>query len=246
MVDRADSAIVGIFTDGAGVPNPGPGGWGAVFRYRGHEKERFGGEADRTTNNRMEQTAPIEALGSLTRPMRVLLYTDSKYVRDGVTKWLPKWRQNGWRTGNKEPVKNADLWRRLEAAAARHDVEWHWVKGHSGHVENERADRLAARGLAETLRAAGMPLPSAQGVRRDFASRPVAVETSVLDQPCGAVTRAGSPCAVPAGPSGFCHVHDPALQCGAITTKGQRCAVATGGGPCATHRDVDSTVPGLF
>lgn len=141
--------MVEIFTDGACVPNPGPGGWGAVLRYGTVEKELCGGEASDTTNNRMELTAPIEALESLKRPVTVKVYTDSTYVRNGIMSWVAKWKTNGWQTSAKTPVKNADLWKRLEEAAARHEVEWHWVKGHAGHPENERADRLAAKGLEE-------------------------------------------------------------------------------------------------
>jgi ribonuclease HI len=150
------AGVVEIYTDGACVPNPGPGGWGAVLRYGGSEKDLYGGETTRTTNNRMELMAPIRALESLTRaPLTVLLYTDSIYVRDGITKWLPRWAANGWLTSARQPVKNVDLWRRLDEAVRRHDVQWHWVKGHAGHPENERADRLAARGLAEALAATG-------------------------------------------------------------------------------------------
>ncbi len=138
-----------IYTDGACSGNPGPGGWGAVLRYGTHEKEIYGGEPAETTNNRMELMAPIQALESLTRPVAVQLHTDSKYVLDGVTKWLPRWKSNGWQTSAKQPVKNADLWQRLDAATHRHQVQWHWVKGHAGHPENERADQLAARGLHE-------------------------------------------------------------------------------------------------
>ena len=145
-------SVVEIYTDGACVPNPGPGGWGAVLRYGSKEKDMCGGTADSTTNNRMELLAPISALEALTRaPMTVKLYTDSTYVRNGITKWLPKWKANGWMTAGRQPVKNVDLWQRLEAAVQRHDVQWHWVKGHAGHPENERADRLAARGLQEAL-----------------------------------------------------------------------------------------------
>ena len=139
--------VVEIFTDGACSGNPGPGGWGALLRYGAHEKELCGGEPSGTTNNRMELMAPISALESLTRPAVVHLYTDSTYVRDGITKWLPRWKDNGWLTAARQPVKNADLWRRLAEAAGRHEVQWHWVKGHAGHPENERADRLAAAGM---------------------------------------------------------------------------------------------------
>lgn len=131
-----------IFTDGACSGNPGPGGWGAILRWREHEKELSGGE-NPTTNNRMELMAAIVALESLKRASAVSLYTDSTYVRDGITKWIHGWKRNGWRTSAKKPVKNEDLWRRLDAALAPHDVDWHWVKGHAGHPENERADQLA-------------------------------------------------------------------------------------------------------
>ncbi len=142
--------VVDIYTDGACSPNPGPGGWGAVLRYGSVEKEMCGGDGGVTTNNRMELTAPLRALESLKRPSTVRIYTDSVYVRSGITSWLPKWKTNGWRTAAKAPVKNADLWRELEEAASHHTVEWHWVKGHAGHPENERADRLAVRGMEES------------------------------------------------------------------------------------------------
>ncbi len=141
--------LVEIFTDGACSGNPGPGGWGAVLRYRGIEKELSGGEGD-TTNNRMELMAAIMGLETLKRPSRVALYTDSTYLRDGITIWLSRWQTNGWRTAAKKPVKNAELWRRLEAAAAPHEIEWHWVKGHAGHPENERADQLARLAIPAT------------------------------------------------------------------------------------------------
>ena len=133
---------VEIFTDGACSGNPGPGGWGAVLRYREHEKRISGGSGD-TTNNRMELTAAIEALEALSRPCRVRLSTDSTYVRDGITRWIQNWKRRGWMTADRKPVKNADLWRRLELAASRHDVEWLWVRGHAGHEGNESADALA-------------------------------------------------------------------------------------------------------
>jgi ribonuclease HI len=149
---------VDIFTDGACSGNPGPGGWGAVLRYVGRqpagltrgavEKELSGGETA-TTNNRMELMAAIAALEALNQACRVKLYTDSTYLRDGITRWLPNWKARGWKTAAKEPVKNVDLWQRLEAAAARHDVEWHWVRGHAGHPENERADALARAAIVE-------------------------------------------------------------------------------------------------
>ncbi len=140
------SERVEIWTDGACSGNPGPGGWGALLRYRDVEKELSGGERD-TTNNRMELMAAIRALESLKRSCRVHLTTDSNYVRQGITEWLPRWQRNGWKTASKKPVKNADLWKRLHEAATHHDVEWSWVKGHSGHPENERADRLATEAI---------------------------------------------------------------------------------------------------
>jgi ribonuclease HI len=143
------AATVEIYTDGACSPNPGPGGWGAVLRYGGREKELCGGDPGTTTNNRMELMAPIQALETLTRPSVVRVYTDSTYVRNGVTQWLPRWKSNGWQTAAKQPVKNSDLWQRLDAASRPHQVEWHWVKGHAGLPENERADRLAVRGATE-------------------------------------------------------------------------------------------------
>jgi ribonuclease HI len=147
MSARAEN-IVDIFTDGACSGNPGPGGWGALLRWRDHEKELFGGEAS-TTNNRMELTAAIAALESLKRGARVRLHTDSLYLKDGITRWITRWRANGWRTADKKPVKNEDLWKKLSAALERHDVDWHWVKGHAGHAENERADALARQGVAQ-------------------------------------------------------------------------------------------------
>jgi ribonuclease HI len=142
---------VEIFTDGACSGNPGPGGWGAILRYGGVEKELAGGEPQ-TTNNRMELMAAIMGLEALKRPCNVRLYTDSRYLRDGITQWLPGWKARGWRTAAKAPVKNLDLWQRLQQAAEPHQIEWHWVRGHSGHPENERADALARAGL-ETARA---------------------------------------------------------------------------------------------
>jgi ribonuclease HI len=142
---------VKIYTDGACRGNPGPGGWGAVLRYRGREKELSGAEA-LTTNNRMELLAAIMALEKLRRRCRVRLTTDSEYLRKGITEWLPDWKQRGWKTANRKPVKNQDLWQRLDAAATRHEIHWHWVKGHSGHPGNERADALANRAIDELLR----------------------------------------------------------------------------------------------
>jgi ribonuclease HI len=137
-----------IYTDGSCSGNPGPGGWGAVLRWKGTEKELHGGDPQ-TTNNRMELTAAIQALEALQRPVQVQLHTDSKYVLDGITKWIAGWQRNGWRTAAKQPVKNADLWQRLVAAMSPHEVTWTWVKGHAGHPDNERADELARLGTAE-------------------------------------------------------------------------------------------------
>jgi ribonuclease HI len=143
-----------IHTDGACLGNPGPGGWAAVLSYAGRERELSGAEPD-TTNNRMELMAAISALEALTRDCRVSLYTDSRYVQQGISEWLPRWQARGWRTADGKPVKNVDLWQRLAAAAARHQVDWHWVRGHAGHAENERVDQLA-RAAAESLRS---PVP---------------------------------------------------------------------------------------
>ena len=153
--------VVDIYSDGACRGNPGPGGWGALLRARGAEKELWGGEAQ-TTNNRMELTAVIRALEALKRPSRVRLHTDSQYVQKGISEWIRSWKRNGWRTADKKPVKNADLWRELDALAQQHRIEWFWVKGHAGHPENERADRLANKGI---------PAPK-RGVAPDEADRP--------------------------------------------------------------------------
>jgi ribonuclease HI len=139
---RPDEDTVTIHTDGACSGNPGPGGWGAVLRWRGRARELSGFEPA-TTNNRMELLAAISALETLKRPMRVQLFTDSNYLRQGITTWLPAWKNRGWRTADKKPVKNQDLWERLEQALARHDAQWRWVRGHSGDSDNERADQLA-------------------------------------------------------------------------------------------------------
>jgi ribonuclease HI len=147
-------ARIEIFTDGACSGNPGPGGWGAVLRFKGAEKELSGGAAA-TTNNRMELMAAIAALEALKRPSRVELTTDSTYVRDGITRWIHDWKRRNWKTAGKKPVKNVDLWQRLEAALAPHQVTWHWVRGHTGHPENERADALARAALARLRDAAG-------------------------------------------------------------------------------------------
>lgn len=219
-----------IYTDGACSPNPGPGGWGAVLRYGEYEKDLYGGEPSTTTNNRMELMAPIQALESLTRPSTVRIYTDSTYVRNGILSWLANWKRNGWMTSAKQPVKNADLWRRLEEATGTHDVEWHWVKGHAGHPENERADRLAVKGSQEANPKYQEKQPAAAKVK---AAPKVKRE---LTGSCQATTKAGKPCPIGASDSGYCHVHDPALQCGARKKNGEPCGVATGGGRCAVHQ----------
>ena len=144
-----DLPHVTIFTDGACSGNPGPGGWGVILRYGNVEKELKGGE-NPTTNNRMELMAAISALEALKKPALVDLTTDSQYVRQGITSWIHNWKKNGWRTADKKPVKNADLWQRLDAALKTHKIHWHWIKGHAGHAENERADQLARDGLAES------------------------------------------------------------------------------------------------
>lgn len=145
MADKQRKEVT-IYTDGACSGNPGPGGWGALLRFGNHEKELNGGEFE-TTNNKMELTAAIEALNALKEPCVVHLHTDSQYVKGGITGWIEGWKKNGWKTSNKKPVKNEELWRALEAARDRHDVSWHWVKGHAGHPDNERADELARQGM---------------------------------------------------------------------------------------------------
>lgn len=145
----ANNPVV-IFTDGACKGNPGPGGWGVLLRYNGTEKHLKGAESD-TTNNRMELMAAIKGLEALKRPCDVSLTTDSQYVRQGITEWIHNWKKRGWRTAGKKPVKNADLWQRLDELAAEHTVEWHWVKGHSGHPDNERVDQLANEAITEML-----------------------------------------------------------------------------------------------
>ncbi len=156
------SGKVEAFTDGACRGNPGPGGWGVVLRYGDTEKELYGAERE-TTNNRMELMAAIQALEALKRPVEIHITTDSQYVRKGITEWLANWKRNGWRTAAKKPVKNQDLWQRLDAATRTHDVHWHWVRGHSGHPENERADALANRAIDELLASGSM----ARGTRAE-------------------------------------------------------------------------------
>lgn len=152
-----------IFTDGACSGNPGPGGWGALMVWKGAEKELTGGEAQ-TTNNRMELTAAIMAIEAVKRPVPIRLYTDSEYLRKGVSEWLRGWKARGWRTADKKPVKNQDLWERLDAAIAAHRIEWIWVKGHAGHAGNERADALARQGMAPFLPQEKTPPAQAEGV----------------------------------------------------------------------------------
>jgi len=150
MASTERPKIVDIFTDGSCSGNPGPGGWGALLRYDGHEREILGGEPD-TTNNRMEMMAAIQALESLRRPVIARLHTDSQYLRDGITRWIASWKKRGWLTADKKPVKNADLWRELDALSQSHRIDWRWVKGHAGDPGNERADALANRGVASVM-----------------------------------------------------------------------------------------------
>jgi len=154
MHAKPSPKIVEIFTDGACSGNPGPGGWGAVLRYGAVEKEMNGGEPA-TTNNRMELMAAIMAIEAVKRPCEIHLHTDSEYLRNGITTWIHSWKARGWKTADKKPVKNVDLWQRLEAAAARHRVHWHWIRGHAGHPENERADKLARQGMKPFLKKKG-------------------------------------------------------------------------------------------
>lgn len=142
---------VTIYADGACKGNPGVGGWGALLQFADKERELFGGEAN-TTNNRMELTGVIEALSVLTRPCKVIVYTDSVYVQQGISTWIHGWKRNGWRTSDKKPVKNEDLWKRLDQLAAQHEIDWRWVKGHAGNIGNERADQLANKGVAEVIK----------------------------------------------------------------------------------------------
>jgi ribonuclease HI len=146
MPDSAHRRVVTLYADGACKGNPGPGGWGVLLMAEGHEREMCGGEPQ-TTNNRMELQAVIQGLAALKQPSKVRVYTDSQYVQKGISEWIHAWKRRGWQTADRKPVKNADLWRRLDEVAGAHEVEWHWVKGHAGHPENERADRLANRGI---------------------------------------------------------------------------------------------------
>jgi ribonuclease HI len=150
VAPETEGKTIRIYTDGACKGNPGPGGWGAILEFGGQERELFGGEAA-TTNNRMELTAVIEALAALTRPCRVIVHTDSQYVQKGITEWINGWKARGWRTAAKEPVKNVDLWKKLDEVVRTHEIDWIWVKGHAGHEGNERADALANKGV-ESLR----------------------------------------------------------------------------------------------
>jgi ribonuclease HI len=167
VTDTATQTIV-IYTDGACHGNPGPGGWGAVLRFGGHEKQLYGGDKT-TTNNRMELLAAIMALEAITAPHPVQLWTDSQYVRQGITSWIAGWKRKGWKTSAGQPVKNDDLWRRLDVAAAKYAVDWRWVKGHAGHEGNELADQLATRGAIEfggSTRTVGGPRPGSRGPRQ--------------------------------------------------------------------------------
>ncbi|MDH5299928.1 MAG: ribonuclease HI [Gammaproteobacteria bacterium] len=146
----SENNVTELFTDGACKGNPGPGGWGVLLRHNGTEKELYGGEPQ-TTNNRMEMTAVIRGLEALKRPCRVLITTDSQYVKNGMTQWLAGWKAKGWKTADKKPVKNQDLWMQLDELVAKHEVSWHWVRGHNGHDENERVDQLANRGVEEIM-----------------------------------------------------------------------------------------------
>lgn len=222
--------VVEIYTDGACRGNPGPGGWGAVLRCGGRERELYGGEPGPTTSNRMELMAPIQAVRALTRPCAVRVFSDSRYLTDGMGVSVPRWKANGWLAKGNRPVPNADLWRLLDDVVAPHRVEWRWVKGHSGIPENERADRLAGRGVREVT--------GARVSRRAAGKRaPVPRSAVLVQRRCSAITKAGRPCPIEAGPGGLCHVHDPVLQCRAARKNGKPCAVATGGGRCARHRD---------
>lgn len=238
-MERVDEAVE-IYTDGACWGNPGPGGWGAVLRSGTHEMTLNGGEASETTNNRMELLAPIMALNQLKRPLVVNLYTDSTYVRDGITKWVASWKRNGWLTTSKQPVKNEDLWRRLDEAAARHEVTWRWVKGHAGNPDNERADGLALAGLEQALRDAGVDPATYTPPRRPPAR-------SQAPRTCVATTKRGEACVNNARPSSdLCHLHDPAAQCGADIGFGARCTTPTGGDLCSKHDQDRAGVQSLF
>ena len=155
MIPLSNKKRIEIFTDGACSGNPGPGGWGAILRYKQVEKELSGGSRQ-TTNNRMELTAVVEALRALKEPCRVDLYTDSKYLKDGITSWIRNWKRNGWKTSTRQPVKNQDLWEALDEVVQEHEIEWHWIKGHAGHVENERCDELARKAIRQV--SSSMPM----------------------------------------------------------------------------------------
>jgi ribonuclease HI len=195
--------VVEIFTDGACSPNPGPGGWGAILRYGSHRKEIYGSEPA-TTNNRMEIMAAIQGLESLTRPSAVHVHTDSEYLRKGITQWLPGWKRNGWKTADKKPVKNADLWTRLDSAARTHTVQWFWVKGHAGHPENERADELACRGSAEAAaHAAAGRVPRSSGADASLVLLPGPSPTALTAPRCTPGGQIGAMCSpAPASPWG--------------------------------------------
>jgi len=155
LIPLSNKKRIEIFTDGACSGNPGPGGWGAILRYKQVEKELSGGSRQ-TTNNRMELTAVVEALRALKEPCRVDLYTDSKYLKDGITSWIRNWKRNGWKTSTRQPVKNQDLWEALDEVVQEHEIEWHWIKGHAGHVENERCDELARKAIRQV--SSSMPM----------------------------------------------------------------------------------------
>lgn len=258
--------LVEIYTDGACSGNPGPGGWGAVVRRGRREQLLHGGVPGPTTCNRMELLAPIRALESLEGASVVRVHTDSRYVIDGATTWLSLWAVNGWRTTSRKPVRNVDLWRRLAEASAPHQVDWRWVRAHSGHPGNELADRLAAQGVREAF-GTERPLPHRRRPSADqprslalfpcstggpsptaaepwsAATRPAAAARFVPDGPlqrCQATTRARTRCPVSAparpGASGLCHVHDPARRCGTVLPNGDQCRVTSGGGPCGHPR----------
>ena len=190
-----DMKTVEIFTDGACSGNPGPGGWGAILRFNGNTRELSGGEPV-TTNNRMELLAAISALNALKEPCEVLLHTDSKYVMDGISSWIHGWKRNGWKTADKKPVKNGELWQALDEANRRHKVKWHWVKGHAGHVENERADELAREGMAPFKKKRGTsPLEG------ETAGRPEGGGSARPSKPAPSMPSSAKPAVPPARPA---------------------------------------------